>query len=79
MKREIKHAFCAIFIFQTRSRTKDKKDIEVYEKLLNILPNDTILFEKEHDQANQRGKEMNISVDPIFMQEYISEHYPKLI
>jgi hypothetical protein len=58
---------------------KDKKDIEVYEKLLNILPNDTILFEKEHDQANQRGKEMNISVDPIFMQEYISEHYPKLI
>ena len=56
-----------------------EKDIEVYEKLLNILPNDTILFEKEHDQANQRGKEMNISVDPIFMQEYISEHYPKLI
>ena len=47
--------------------------------MLNILPNDTILFEKEHDQVNQRGKEMNISVDPIFMQKYISEHYPKLI
>ena len=72
--------YCGIFCINPFSvRTKDKKDIEVYEKLLNILPNDTILFEKEHDQANQRGKEMNISVDPIFMQEYISEHYPKLI
>ena len=72
--------YCGIFCINPFSvRTKDKKDIEVYEKLLNILPNDTILFEKKHDQANQRGKEMNISVDPIFMQEYISEHYPKLI
>ena len=25
MKREIKHAFCAIFIFQTRSSASDKK------------------------------------------------------
>lgn len=64
---------CLLISYSKFTRT------EVYEKLLNILPNDTILFEKEHDQANQRGKEMNISVDPIFMQEYISEHYPKLI
>ena len=29
MKREIKHAFCAIFIFQTRSRTKYKNLVKL--------------------------------------------------
>ncbi len=46
--------YCGIFCINPFSqRTKNHSDLEVYKKLLEILPNDTIRFEKERDSRNR--------------------------
>lgn len=71
--------YCSIFCINPFSqRTMKRSDIEVYEKLLDILPNDTFKFEKERDERNKHGEKIGIPTDPIFFSEYLYNHYPKL-
>lgn len=68
--------YCSIFCINHFSKhTKKHSDLEVYKKLLEILPNDTIQFEKERDLRNMQGEKIGIPTDPIFFSEYLYDHY----
>lgn len=71
--------YCSIFCINPFSqRTRRHSDIKVYEKLLEILPNDTLKFEKERDAKNRQDEQIGIPTDPIFFSEYLYNHYYKL-
>lgn len=68
--------YCNIFFINPFSqRTRKHSDIAVYRKLLEILPNDTLKFQNEHNKRNKEAEKIGISIDPIFFFEYLHKHY----
>lgn len=71
--------YCSIFVTNPFSqRIKNCSDDEAYQKLLELLPNDTLKFIREHDRKNKQFENTDIPIDPIFFFEYLHDNYKLL-
>lgn len=68
--------YCSIFFINPfRQRAKNRSDVEAYQKLLELLPNDTLKFVREHDRKNKQLEKTGIPIDTIFFFEYLHHNY----
>ena len=78
MKREIKHAFCAIFIFQTRSRAlyTDSNLADLYDPL--TMPTELLKAHKANNRAVMHAYGFSIKMSEADCVAELMRMYQKL-